>query len=420
MNELDNSFKSITPFMNEQDNSFLMDAAWQALPAEIETELHRILHYWEQFSMDHRGGGFVGRIDEDNKADLLSPKGSVLNARILWSFSAAYNYTGNPRHLELATRAFHYIREFLTDPIAGGLYWSVDYQGKMLESHKQIYAQAFGIYGLSEYYRATKEEKALKMALDLYLLIEKYSRDPQYGGYTDAFARDWSFLEDKRLSAKDENASKTMNTHLHIVEAYANLYEVWPSQNLKTDIIHLLQIFDDKIINHSHYHLGLFFSNDWQMDDSIISYGHDIEAGWLLQSCAESIGESASVSVARRNALTITRAAMEGLDKDGGLWYEYNSHTKEKIFEKHWWPQAEALVGFCNAWQLTGDSLYKNALLKNWHFIQNHILDKSQGEWLWGIDRNKGQMAGQDKVGIWKFPYHNSRACLEILERLKA
>ena len=404
--------------MNEQDNSFLTDAAWQALPAEMETELHRILQYWELFSIDHRGGGFIGRIDENNKADFLAPKGSVLNARILWSFSAAYNYTGIPRHLELATRAFHYIREFLTDPEAGGLYWSVDYQGKMQDGHKQVYAQAFGIYGLSEYYRATKDEKALELAQDLYLLIEKYSRDPQYGGYIDAFARDWSFLEDKRLSAKDENAPKTMNTHLHIVEAYSNLYEVWPSQNLKRDITHLLQIFDDKIINHSHYHLGLFFTNDWQMDDTIISYGHDVEAGWLIQSCAESIGESASVSAARKNALTITRAAMEGLDEDGGLWYEYNNNTKEKIFEKHWWPQAEALIGFCNAWQLTGDSLYKNALLKNWHFIKDHIVDREQGEWLWGVDRNRKQMAGQDKAGIWKCPYHNSRACLEILSRL--
>jgi cellobiose epimerase len=404
--------------MNEQNNSFLIEAAWQALPGEIESELHRILRYWEQFSIDTKNGGFAGRIDQDNKADLLAPKGSVLNARILWSFSAAYHYTNNPVHLELATRAFHYIREYLTDQISGGLYWSVDYQGRMLDGHKQIYAQAFGIYGMSEFYRATKNEKALEIAIEWYRLIEKFSRDPQHGGYIDAFSQDWSFLDDKRLSAKDENASKTMNTTLHVLEAYANLYEIWPSQNLKADIIHLLRIFDEIIIKDSDHHLGLFFSDDWKADSAIISYGHDIEAGWLLQSCAESIGDSGSVNKAKSNALYITRAAMEGLDEDGGLWYEYDQNAKEKIFEKHWWPQAEALIGFCNAWQLTGNSIYKNALLSSWQFIKTHILDTTQGEWLWGIDKEKKKMAGQDKIGIWKCPYHNTRACLELLKRL--
>lgn len=393
---------------------------WQSIPDEMEKELHNILHYWQRFSVDHHHGGFVGRIDQDNQVHPMDPKGSVLNARILWSFSAAWQHTQNPDHLTLAGRAFDYIRTFLTDPESGGLYWSVDYQGKMLDGRKQVYAQAFGIYGMSEYYRITKDERALELALHWYHLIEKFSRDTLRGGYIDAFARDWSYLEDKRLSAKDENASKTMNTHLHIVEAYTNLYRVWPSQNLKTAIIHLLQLFDEKIINQSSHHLGLFFSDDWEMDAGIISFGHDIEAGWLLQSCAESIHETALIQTARRNAERITVAAMEGLDKDGGLWYELNTKTGVKIFEKHWWPQAEALIGFCNAYHLTGNPLYKNTLVNNWHFIRNYILDTHHGEWLWGVDRNGKKMLSQDKVGIWKCPYHNTRACMELLKRLKS
>jgi mannobiose 2-epimerase len=396
-----------------------MESAWKALPGEMETELQHILRYWQQFSIDNDHGGFVGRIDEQNHVLPLEPKGSVLNARILWCFSAAYAHTKNPDHLALAERAFHYIRKFLTDPEYGGLYWSVDYRGGRLDGHKQVYAQAFGIYGMSEYYRATGDERALGLALDWYGLIEKYSRDPLHGGYIDAFAGNWSFLDDKRLSAKDENASKTMNTHLHIAEAYANLYEVWPSQNLRTAIIHLLRLFDEKIINQENHHLGLFFTDDWQIDASVISYGHDIEAGWLLQYCAESIHDSASIQTATRNAESITIAAMEGLDDDGGLWYEQNLKTNLKIFEKHWWPQAEAMIGFCNAWQITGNVLYKNALLNTWKFIQNNILDKNQGEWLWGVDKDGCKMFGQDKIGIWKCPYHNTRACLEIIKRVK-
>ena len=405
--------------MNEQYNAYLINAAWKALPGEVRVELDHILQYWEQFAMDGETEGFVGRIDQDNKVHERAARGSVLNARILWTFSAAYNFSKNPAHLKLASRAYQYIREFFTDHAYGGLFWSVDFQGRMLETHKQVYAQAFGIYGLSEYYRASKNAEALEQALALYQLIEKYSRDPVNGGYTDAFARDWSFLEDKRLSTKDENSSKSMNTHLHMVEAYANLYEVCPSAKLKEDILQLLKIFDEKIINKKSHHLGLFFGDEWQMDARLVSYGHDIEAGWLLQSCAESVGETHAINRAKKNALLITGAAMEGLDEDGGLWYEYDNQTRELVHEKHWWPQAEALIGFCNAWQLTQNIIYKNALLKNWHFIRNHILDTSKGEWLWGIDRFKNKMPGQDKVGIWKCPYHNSRACLQLLKRLK-
>jgi mannobiose 2-epimerase len=405
--------------MNEKNNSVLTEAAFRALPEEKESELYRILDYWQQYSIDSDNGGFIGRIDEDNKLESRDPKGSVLNARILWSFSAAYRHTQKQAHLELARRAFQFIKDFFTDPESGGLYWLIDYQGKPLDTHKQVYAQAFGIYGMSEYYRVTRDERALELAIGWYRLLEEFSRDPLHGGYVDAFARDWSFLSDKRLSAKDKNASKTMNTHLHIAEAYANLYEVWPSQDLKTSIIDILKIFDEKIIYHQNNHLGLFFSDKWQMDKTIISYGHDIEAGWLLQSCAESILDRESIQTARRNAINITSAAMEGLDQDGGLWYEYNTTTDEIIYEKHWWPQAETLIGLCNAWQLTEDLKYKNALVKNWQFIRNYILDSSQGEWLWGINKDKKKMAGQDKVGIWKCPYHNSRACLQIIKRLK-
>jgi cellobiose epimerase len=406
--------------MHELDNPGELEKAWRLLPSEIKSELGHILEYWERFTLDHKHGGFAGQIDQDNNVQPDAPKGSVLNARILWSFSAAYNYSGNQGYLALAERAYRYIREFLTDPVHGGLYWSVDYQGGMLDGRKQVYAQAFGIYGMSEYYRASKDADALEMALEWQLLIEKHSRDHQYGGYIDAFSRDWSFLDDKRLSGKDENAPKTMNTHLHLVEAYANLYEVCPSESLLLQISGLLALFDEKIIEKNSSHLGLFFNNDWKMDSSLVSYGHDIEAGWLLQSCAESIRNIHAITIARRNAVRITDAAMEGLDADGGLWYEYHTQTGELVREKHWWPQAEALIGFCNAWQLTHLSRYKKALLRNWYFIRDHIRDRKQGEWFWGIDASGSVMPGQDKTGIWKCPYHNTRACLELLLRLKA
>ena len=406
--------------MNDQSQSHSPGENSRPFIAELVMELDNILGYWERFTPDYKNGGFFGQIDQDNQIVSGAARGSVLYSRILWTFSAAYRYTQNPRYLELAAHAYQYIRQFMTDPLYGGLYWSVDAEGNMLDGHKQVYAQAFGVYAMSEYYRASAAQDALQQALEGYSLIEKYSRDHQQGGYTEAFSRDWSFLADKRLSAKDENASKSMNTHLHLVEAYANLYEVHPDEKLKKDIIELLAIFNDRIINQENHHLGLFFSEDWQMDTSLISYGHDIEAGWLLLSCAESIADPACIAVAEQNAMIVTDAAMEGLDNDGGLWYEYNQKTDELVPEKHWWPQAEALIGFCNAWQLSGNRQYKNAMLKTWAFIRRYLLDNEQGEWYWGVDKNNLPLAGQDKVGIWKCPYHNTRAMLELLKRLGA
>jgi len=405
--------------MNDQSHSHSTGETGRSFTAELATELDNILGYWERFTPDFKNGGFFGQINQDNQVVSGAARGSVLYSRILWTFSAAYRYTQNPRHLELAAHAYQYIRKFMTDPLYGGLYWSVDADGNMLDGHKQVYAQAFGVYAMSEYYRASAAPDALQQALEGYSLIEKYSRDLHQGGYTEAFSRDWSFLADKRLSAKDENASKSMNTHLHLVEAYANLYEVHPEESLKKDISGLLAIFNDRIINRANHHLGLFFSEDWQMDASLISYGHDIEAGWLLLSCAKSIADPACIAVAEHNAMIVTDAAMEGLDQDGGLWYEYNQKTDERVPEKHWWPQAEALVGFCNAWQLSGNRQYKNAMLKTWAFIRRYILDDEQGEWYWGVDKNNLPLPGQDKVGIWKCPYHNTRAMLELLKRLE-
>ena len=404
--------------MSDLSQEIFTDEAWTSLPDELESELNAILTFWEIRMADFKKGGFYGQMDGLNRIQPSAPRGSVLHSRILWTFSAAYRHTKNPRHLSMATHAFQYITRHLMDHQFGGLFWSVDADGGVQEGRKQVYAQAFGIYAMSEYYRASRAPEALQIALEWYRLIEKHSRDRIQGGYIEAFARDWSYLSDKRLSPKDENASKSMNTHLHVLEAYANLYETSPEKELKETILSLLTLFDEKIIQKDH-HLGLFFSDDWKREDALISYGHDIEAGWLLQSCAESVGEPAAVARTKRHAPNITNAAMEGLDTDGGLWYEFNKKDNTKISEKHWWPQAEALIGFCNAWQLTGQAVYKNALMNSWSFIRKYILDVKQGEWFWGIDDKNRPLINEDKAGIWKCPYHNSRACLELIKRLK-
>jgi mannobiose 2-epimerase len=404
--------------MSDQDSTPDIPAVLEKFHAEIAGELDHIHDYWSRFSIDGEKGGFVGKVDNGNNQIPAAAKGAVLNTRILWTFSAAYPLTGNPAHLAIADRAFCYIRDHFTDTRHGGLFWSLDADGHALDTHKQVYAQSFGIYGMSEYYRSTRNEQALALAIEWYRLIEQYSLDTRNGGYTDACSRDWSFLQDKRLSAKDDNAVKTMNTHLHVIEGYANLYEIWPDPLLRIRIQELLALFREKIQNKKNNHLELFFDEEWNLKPGIISYGHDIEAGWLLQHCAESINDETWILFAKANAVRITDAAMEGLDEDGGLWYERDTKNRKLVKEKHWWPQAEALIGLCNAWQISGSTRYREAMLKNWQFIKKYIRDPEKGEWFWGIRHDHSIMEDQDKIGLWKCPYHNGRACMQIVKRL--
>jgi mannobiose 2-epimerase len=198
------------------------------------------------------------------------------------------------------------------------------------------------------------------------------------------------------------------------------MYEVWPDPLLLTRIRELLDIFEEKILNKNSYHLELFFGREWEPGPGVISYGHDIEAGWLLQACAVSIADEERIKRTAHNAIRITDAAMEGLDDDGGLWYEMKVNEGRLVKEKHWWPQAEALVGLCNAWQISGAGRYLEAMLKNWRFTKRYIRDPEKGEWHWGVKEDHSIMEEQDKIGFWKCPYHNSRACIELIRRLGA
>ncbi|WP_225585443.1 AGE family epimerase/isomerase [Flavobacterium sp. MDT1-60] len=388
------------------------------LKSEVTAELDAILKYWSKNTIDNQNGGFIGQIDFNDHLIATAEKGSVLNARILWSFSASYQVTKNEEHKKVATRAFDFLSKYFYDAEFGGLFWSVNPDKTPKDTKNQVYALAFAIYGLSEYYAISKDDNALAIAINLYLRIQKHSYDHENKGYLEAFTRDWQPIEDLRLSDKDANEKKTMNTHLHIVEAYANLFKVWKDKNLQNDIIELLETIDNHFINTETGHLHLFFDENWIEKPDVISYGHDIEAAWLLLQCAEISEDENLIATYKKHAIQMAEVTQEGLDIDGGLWYELDSKNNGLIAEKHWWVQAEALIGFYNAYQLTGDEKYLDLVLKNWNFIKKYIVDKQNGEWFWGVYRDYS-LIEKDKAGFWKCPYHNSRASLELIQRIK-
>ncbi|OLY94723.1 mannobiose 2-epimerase [Cnuella takakiae] len=383
---------------------------------ELASELEAILQFWMQHCVDERKGGFIGKLGHDNTIDPEAPKGAVLNCRILRTFAAAARQSGNHAYRSIADRAFAYLDRHFVDPEFGGVYWTVTADGKPLDTKKQIYALAFAVYAFSEYYKLTGEDRARQLAIGQYRAIEQYSFDAQYGGYLEALDRKWQPLADLRLSEKDANEKKSMNTHLHVLEGYTNLYRVWPDAGLRKQIIALIRIFLDHIMHPQTHHLVLFFSEQWQSRSSAVSFGHDIEAAWLVQEAAETVGEEALLAEVRHRCLLVADAAALGLDGDGGLWYEKNG--AHWVREKHWWPQAEAMVGFFNAWQESGHIVHLQRSLAVWAFVKAHILDREKGEWAWGVRQDYSLMDSEDKAGLWKCPYHNGRACLELMQRI--
>lgn len=390
----------------------------EALKSQVKTELiTNILPFWSGRMIDTENGGFYGRIDGSNQIHPEADKGCVLNSRILWTFSSAYRILKDEEYLKIARRSKEYLLERFFDKEYGGVFWLLDNKGKIKDGKKQIYALAFAIYGLSEYYRILNDKICLDKAIELFNLIEKYSYDARLGGYLEAFSREWGEPEDIRLSAKDASEKKTMNTHLHVLEAYTNLYRVWKDDRLKKQLKNLIAIFSEKIVNNWTFNLNMFFDEEWHDKTDLISYGHNIESSWLIYESAAVLDDETLIEKVKKLCIEIARVSIQGIQSDGSMIYEkfFDGRTD---YDRHWWVQAETVVGFLNAFILTDEKQYLDLSLGTWNFIREHLVDRENGEWYWSVDNNLKPNLKEDKAGFWKCPYHDSRMCLEIIERL--
>ncbi len=360
-------------------------------------------------------GGFYGAMDSSGVVDKEADRGAVLNARILWSFAAAYRVLGDKEYLICATHAKEYLLENFYDFESGSLCWSVDCYGVPKDTKNQFYALGFAIYALSEYHRATGDEDALEHAKRLFRSIEVHSYVVDSNGYIEARTGEWEAIEDLRLSEKDDNAPLTMNTHLHILEAYTNLYRVWKSEELHEALKRLINIFTDKIYNPATGHLSLFFDMEWQRLDGIYSYGHDIEASWLILEAAQVAGDNDLISKVMPIVARVAEVSQEGLRPDGSMVYERHA-SGEVDTDRHWWVQAECVVGLMWLAKFHNDPTAEQKAIECWEYIKREIVDLEGGEWWWSRREDGSVNLSEDKAGMWKCPYHNSRMCLEVLE----
>lgn len=397
----------------------------------FKNELKNILDYWIGNSIDNQNGGFYGAVDLDSNPVLTANKSCVLNTRILWTFSAAAKMNGNNDYKKIAERALEVVTKQFADKENGGFFMELAPDNSIANSIKHTYVQAFALYSLCKYYELDPKTEVMDLIQAIFKLLEEKTRDKENKGYIEAFTRDWHPIEENRMADNDE--PKSMNTHLHILEAYAALYSVWKDTSVKSRLTGLLTIFLDKIIRKDG-HLGIFFDenfNEVEASKGICSFGHDIEASWLLWEAAEILGNQnilkkmKSLSILMANAVECV-----GLDKDGGLFlesYRFGSHVRTN---KHWWLQAETLVGFMNAFQLTGDKKYWETVKLSWNFVDQHIIDHERGEWFTKVNRlgvpfleepasDPSPYYRNDwKIDPWKSPYHNGRAMMELIKRI--
>lgn len=394
-----------------------MDEKWIPLRESMKSELENILNFWERYAIHSGDDVFYGVVDKNLKPNPLAGKILVLASRLVWTYSSAYRVTQNPKYKALAMRVYDFFISNFIDREYGGTYWELYADGRMKNGQKVVYGEAFSVYALSEYYRAFGDGQALEGAIAIYRCLEKYAYDGEYKGYYEVLTRDWLFDQNKQVSQINpiENACKTMNTHLHLLEAYTALYRVWKDPQLKAKLREHIEVMIDKILNHDNFHFMLYFDRSWNSQSPEISYGHDIEGSWLVWEAAEVLGEEDVKEAVKKVAIQMARAVLEeGWHRDGGILYEKDPHGGVKAF-RSWWVQSEAVVGFFNAWQLTGKAEYLDGALKVWDFIQKELVDPVHGGWF-PYAVSDGRPA--NRVDGWTCPYHNARMCVEMMERI--
>lgn len=384
---------------------------------EFRDELISIANWWRDHTVDLKHGGFIGELGLDNKIKPGADKSVILNARILWFFSEAAQFLQDDDYAYLAKRAYEYLMQYFVDKDHGGVYWALTAEGKVANDLKQTFAQAYAIYGLSAYYRLSKNSEALEMALSIFALIEEHLTDKRHRGYIDACNVNWQPLEDYRR-ADDPVPPKSLGAHLHVLEAYTNLYALtrnaWVGKSMKQ----CLDCFDRHILDKKNGHLRLTFSFTWEDLSTGFSYGHDIEASWLIWQALLALGDKTLMQKYKASVVKMATVCLqESLGEKREMFDVYDVKEKSFLKERVWWVQAEALVGYLHAWKMTREEKFLKAAFDVWGFIKRFQVDQKNGEWhMFSLLDHSAPEAY--KMGFWKGPYHNGRAMMEACKIL--
>ncbi|NBH72007.1 N-acylglucosamine 2-epimerase [Clostridiaceae bacterium] len=384
---------------------------------EMEKHLReKLIPFWEGLA-DWQNGGFYGYLGYELKLERQAVKGCILNSRILWFFSHAYRMLKQESLLVYAEHAFLFLRDSCLDKKFGGVYWAMTWDGKACDETKHTYSQAFAVYALSSYYMASGRKEALELAYGLYGLIEERCRDGN--GYGEAFGREFRPASNEKLSENGVMAARTMNTLLHVFEAYTELYRADHRADVADKMREILDVFADKVYNPGKRRQEVFFDEGWNSLIDLHSYGHDIEASWLLDRGCQVLGDKAYIQKLEPVVLALAKEVYQRAYRDHSLMNECENGVDDT--DRIWWVQAEAVVGFLNAWEKWPDKrCFLEASEDIWGYISRVAVDPRDGsEWFWRVDESGKPVEGEPIVEPWKCPYHNGRMCMEVMGRMR-
>lgn len=375
----------------------------------------KIIPFWKSLR-DDTYGGYYGWLGYDLVLDKEAEKGCILNSRITWFFANAYLVLGDESLLAEAKHGYEFLKEHCVDREFGGIYWSLNYDGTPKDTTKHTYNQAFCIYALSAYYEASRDEEALALAKELFELIEEKCTDEV--GYLEAFTREFAPESNEKLSENGVMAEKTMNTLLHVLEAYTQLYKVSSDERVKEKLVWMMEILETKVYNPLLQRQEVFFDKDYHSIIDLYSYGHDIETAWLVDLALEIIGDAELTERISKITRILTQRVYE-VAFDG---HSLANECERGIVNEHriWWVQAENVVGLINGYQKNPQKKeYLEAAKAQWEFIKEYVIDKREGsEWYWEVSKEGVPFEGRPIVEPWKCPYHNGRMCLEVIKRM--
>ena len=390
-----------------------------------EMKLHltqKILPFWEKLT-DWDRGGWYGYVDKDLNVHLDAHKGCILNSRVLWTFATAARVLGDDKYMEYARHALRFMERF-EDHDLGGVFWSVTAEGKPLDKTKHTYCQAFAIYGLAAYMRAAgRDDRLYSMARERAFRLFRVSEEncSDEGGYGEAFEPDFRPAGNERLSdnstlmERGEVAQRTMNTLLHVLEAYAEFYRAVPDERIRQAGVRCLERFLKVMYNQPERRLEVFYDKNYRSLLNMQSYGHDIEASWLMWDAVEALIPEADRVPYRAMCIDLAQATCERAITDHGMENEIVEGEVEHT--RVWWVQAETILGFNEAYKLTGEAVWMDRVAQQWEYVKNVISDPRPGsEWFWSTDEN-GIPTEKPIVEEWKCPYHNGRMCLRMIEK---
>jgi len=391
----------------------LLDWAKQDLESNL-------MKWWTTHTPDDKNGGFHGIVGYDNTPDTSAPRFIVLTARLLWTYSALYEISKDDRHKALATRAYDYLVKHHHDKEHGGFYAYVSPTGTVTNDRKFTYGNAFAVYGLSEYARVFNSDAAKKLAAETVNIMDTHIWDVEHKGYYETATRDWQYLPNVILIQEDPKNEKTMNTHLHVLEAYANLLRIHDTKPLRSKVRQLLYIMLNKVVNHENWHFNYFQTRDWTPTTPNLSLGHDIEGSWLLYEAAEILNEPEALADTRKVCVNMARAVYDdGIAESGGIYTTYYYKKRQYSQDLSWWEQCEGVIGFLNAYTLTREEKFLTASIAALEFIDKYFIDKKYGGWYAYISQDGQPRPNWHKASPFMCPYHNARMSIELIKRLR-